>query len=119
MPSSTSGNVTFARASLGFPDTGYRVASWGPVVRSGNDFSVTVRVERFTGRAETRRSAAHQVFVLGENLPPNDTFIFTVRFPDGVAWSSRPWTPEGQRVPQSNASDNPYFFVRQHYIDCL
>ncbi|HEX5707146.1 MAG TPA: DUF4214 domain-containing protein [Pyrinomonadaceae bacterium] len=109
--------VTFARAQLFFPDTGHRVASWGPLVRAGNDFSVTVRVERFTGPSQTKTTTAEQVFVLGENLPPRETFTFTVRFPDGVAWSSHAWTPEGQRVPLANALESPHYFVRQQYVD--
>ncbi|HYN86705.1 MAG TPA: DUF4214 domain-containing protein [Pyrinomonadaceae bacterium] len=113
----TAGGVTFGRIQFFFPETGYRVASWGPLTRSGNDFSVTARVERFTGPSESRVFTEQRVFVLGENLPPQETFTLTVRFPDGTAWQSHPWTPAGQRVNVSNWLDAPYYFVRQHYQD--
>jgi hypothetical protein len=114
----TDADVTFASACLTPPDDGYRVVSWGDVVRSGNDFSTLVRLERWTGRADTNTGGETcRVFQLGANLPPNDTFTFTVRFTDGVAHASFPFTPAGQRRNGMHPLDSPSFLVRQHYVD--
>jgi len=117
----TTGGLTTARPCLRFADTGYRVVEWRDPVRSGNDFSTTVKLERFTGRVERPRVLAEaeacRLFVLGVNLPPNETFTFTIRFTDGVAHTSRPFTPVSQSG--GNPIEHPAFFVRQHYLDFL
>ena len=116
----TTGGVTFAQPCLNFPDTGYRVIEWRDPVRSGNDFSTAVKLERFTGRVEKSRTAfqACRVFILGVNLPPNETLTFTVRFSNGVAHTSRPFTPTGQSGG-GNPIEHPAYFVRQNYLDFL
>ena len=114
----TTGGVTFAGIGLGFPDDGYRVAEWQPPARSGNDFVSHIRLERWTGRAETQKfTGDRRVFVLGQ-LPPQETFTVSAQFSDGVRHASAPFTPAGQSRPAGfNPIDDPAFFVRQHYLD--
>ncbi|HEX7174940.1 MAG TPA: DUF4214 domain-containing protein [Pyrinomonadaceae bacterium] len=114
----TTGGVTFTGIGLGFPDDGYRVVAWQPPARSGNDFVSQIRLERWTGRAETRQfQGDRRVFVLGQ-LPPTETFTVSAQFSDGVRHTSAPFTPAGTSRPAgSNAIDDPAFFVRQHYLD--
>jgi hypothetical protein len=114
----TVGRVTFARVGLIFPDESYRVVSWGPLVRAGNDFTTNIRLERSTSRAGSGGATSEErVFTLGE-LPLQETFTVSAQFSDGVRHTSAPFTPEQQRVA-GNMSDEPAFFVRQHYLDFL
>src|SRR5918993_1313764 len=66
----TSGERTHARVNIVFNDGGYRVVDWQPPVRSGNDFVSHIKLERWTGRTETRQfQGDRRVFVLGQLLP--------------------------------------------------
>ncbi len=115
----TAGGVTFTAVTLSFPD-GYRVAEWKPPARVGNDFVSRVRLERWTGRASAlNRKGDKRLFVLGQ-LPADETFTVSVEFTDGVRHTSAPFTPAGQARPAgTNPTDDPAFFVRQHYLDFL
>jgi hypothetical protein len=114
----TAGGVSFASVSLNFPDDGYRVVEWKAPARAGGDFVSQVRLERFTGRAESQKfKGEKRVFVLGQ-LPPTETFTVSAQFSDGVRHSSFPFTPSGQSRPAGfNPIDDPAYFVRQHYLD--
>ena len=116
----TTGGVTFASAELWFPDDGYRVAEWHAPERVGNDFVSRVKLERWTGRASALVSKREKrLFVLGQ-LPPDESFTFSVQFTDGVRRTTRPFTPAGtSNNTFANPLDDPAFFVRQHYIDFL
>jgi hypothetical protein len=116
----TAGGVTFAAVTLNFPDDAHRVAEWDAPTREGNDFVSRVRLERWTGRASgLARGSEKRVFVLGQ-LPPHETFTVSVEFTDGVRHTSFPFTPAGQARPAGmNPSDDPAYFVRQHYLDFL
>jgi uncharacterized protein (TIGR03437 family) len=50
----STGGLISPRVELYFPDTGYRVVDWGQIVRSGNELSVDVKVEQWTGDSEAR-----------------------------------------------------------------
>jgi hypothetical protein len=116
----TAGGVTFVSAELLFPDHGYRVTEWQAPERVGNDFVSRLRAERWTGGASTLRfKSEKRLFSLGQ-LPPNETFTFSLQFSDGARFSSAPFTPAGQARPASmHPLDDPAFFVRQHYLDFL
>jgi hypothetical protein len=116
----TAGGVTFTSVNLLFPDEGYRVAEWKPPARVGNDFVSRIRLERWTGRASGfNRPSDKRVFVLGR-LPAGETFTVSAEFTDGVRYTSAPFTPAGQARPAgTNPTDDPAFFVRQHYLDFL
>jgi hypothetical protein len=116
----TTGGVTFTFADLLFPDDGYRVAEWSAPERVGNDFVSRVKLERWTGRASVLAfKHEKRLFVLGQ-LPPNESFTFSVQFSDGVRQTTRPFTPAGTATNAfANPLDDPAFFVRQHYLDFL
>jgi hypothetical protein len=116
----TAGGVTFTSVGISFPDDGYRIVEWKEPVRVGNDFVSRVKLERWTGRASTLvHKGDKRLFSLGQ-LPPNESFTVSVEFSDGVRQSSFSFTPAGTARPASmNPSDDPAFFVRQHYLDFL
>ena len=116
----TTGGVTFASAELWFPDDGHRVVEWHAPERVGNDFVSRVRLERWTGRASALAfKREKRLFVLGQ-LPPGESFTFSVQFSDGVRHTTRPFTAAGTSSNAfANPLDDPAFFVRQHYLDFL
>ncbi|HEX8921322.1 MAG TPA: hypothetical protein VF766_07575, partial [Pyrinomonadaceae bacterium] len=61
----TSGGVTSTKVEFYFPDTGYRVVDWGQVSRSGNDFSVDVKAEQWTGESMARTTLLDHDYELG------------------------------------------------------
>jgi hypothetical protein len=54
----TASDTRTLKVEFYFPDTGYAVTDWGQIMRSGNDFSVDVKADRWTGE-----SAATTVYV--------------------------------------------------------
>jgi hypothetical protein len=116
----TAGGVTFTSVGISFPDDGYRIVEWKEPVRAGNDFVSRVKLERWTGRASAlAHKGDKRLFALG-TLPANETFTVSVEFSDGARRTSHPFTPAGTARPASmNPSDDPAFFVRQHYLDFL
>lgn len=64
----TSGLI-FAKVEFYFPDTGYRVVDWGQVSRSGNDFTVDVKAERWTGDSQARTTIVDHDYELGTLSP--------------------------------------------------
>lgn len=50
----SSDGLTMTKVELYFPDTGYRVVDWGQATRNGNEFSVDVKAERWTGDSQAR-----------------------------------------------------------------
>ena len=79
----TTGGITFTEGELYFPDTGYRVTDWGQVVRAGNEFSVDIKAERWTGESEARVTRAEQTYQLGALAP--GTYFFTIKIYGSVA----------------------------------
>jgi hypothetical protein len=79
----TTGGITFTEAELYFPDTGYRVTDWGQVIRAGNELSVDIGAERWTGESEARVSLTEQTYPLGALAP--GTYFFTVKINGAVA----------------------------------
>lgn len=79
----TTGGVTFTEGELYFPDTGYRVTDWGQVVRAGNEFSIDIKAERWTGESEARVTRAEQTYQLGALAP--GTYFFTIKIYGSVA----------------------------------
>lgn len=79
----TTGGVTYTEGELYFPDTGHRVTDWGQVVRAGNEFSVDIKAERWTGESEARVSLTEQTYQLGALAP--GTYFFTIKIYGSVA----------------------------------
>jgi hypothetical protein len=73
----TTESTTFTEVELYFPDTGHRVTDWGQVMRAGNEFSVDIKAERWTGESEARVSLTEQAFQLGTLTP--GTYFLTVK----------------------------------------
>jgi hypothetical protein len=61
----TAEGVTFTKVELFFPDTGYSVIDWGQISRSGNEFSVDIKAERWTGESQARTIIVGQDYQLG------------------------------------------------------
>lgn len=59
------GGATFTKVELYFPDTGYSVVDWGQVSRSGNEFSIDVKAERWTGESTARTTLVDHDYELG------------------------------------------------------
>jgi hypothetical protein len=79
----TTGGITYTEVELYFPDTGHRVTDWGQVVRAGNELSVDIRAERWTGESEARVSLTEQTYQLGALAP--GAYSFTVKINGTVA----------------------------------
>ena len=69
------GGFITARVELYLPDTGHRVTDWGHVSRSGNDFVVDIRAERWTGETERRTVLASHDYPLGSLSPGAYTIV--------------------------------------------
>ncbi len=64
----TSG-LRLAKVELYVPDTSYSVVDWGQVTRSGNEFTVDIKVERWTGESQARLSIIDHDYELGTLSP--------------------------------------------------
>jgi hypothetical protein len=106
---------TYAYTKLNFPDTGFRVADWGTLSRTGNDFSVNATIERFGGTSTPAISSTAQIYDLGALAAGNYTFTFrnsatTVKTLN-ITVSNTP--------PPANPIDEAREFVRWQYKDFL
>lgn len=63
------------KIELYFPDTGYRVVDWGQVTRSGNEFTVDVKAERWTGESQARTTVVDHDYDLGTLSPGSYSLI--------------------------------------------
>ena len=61
--------LSMTKVELYFPDTGYRVVDWGQVTRNGNEFSVDVKAERWTGDSQARTTLVDHDYELGALQP--------------------------------------------------
>jgi hypothetical protein len=61
----TAEGVTFTKVELFFPDTGYSVIDWGEISRNGNEFSVDIKAERWTGESQARTILVGHDYQLG------------------------------------------------------
>jgi hypothetical protein len=48
------GGLVNIKVELYFPDTGYSVIDWGQIVRDGNELSLNIQAQRWTGESEAR-----------------------------------------------------------------
>jgi hypothetical protein len=79
----TTGGITYTEVELYFPDTGHRVTDWGQVIRAGNELSVDIGAERWTGESEARVTLAEQTYQLGGLAP--GAYFFTVKINGSAA----------------------------------
>ena len=73
----TSGNTTLARVKFTFRDCGSRVIDWGAVERQGNNLSVDIKAERWTGVVCLAITTAEHIYNLGQLQP--GAYTFTVK----------------------------------------
>ena len=85
----TAAGITNTKVELYFPDTGYRVTDWGQVSRSGNEFSVDVEAERFTGESLARTTLASNDYTLGALAPGAYTLVVKLH---GTIVRTQPFT---------------------------
>ena len=102
----TTGGITTTKVELYFPDTGYRVADWGQVSRSGNEFSFDIKAERFTGESEGRTIIAEHDYSLGALAPGSYTLVIKLH---GVVVRTQPFT-----INPSDASSAPKLLTEQN-----
>lgn len=57
--------ITYIRVDFLFPNSGYRVREWGQLTRSGNNFSVDTKVERWTEESPAQTTIIDRNFQLG------------------------------------------------------
>jgi hypothetical protein len=84
---STSDRGTTVEVRLICPNTGYRVSNWGSVSRSGSEFLVDLKVERWTGGSAQMITTLKQTYALGALAP--GTYSFTVMVYGSVAKTQR------------------------------
>ena len=79
----TTGGISFTKVGLYFPDTGHRVTDWGQIIFAGNELSVDIRAERWTGESEARVILTEQTYQLGVLAP--GAYSLTVKLNGSVA----------------------------------
>lgn len=92
----TTEGTTYTKVELYLPDTGYRVTDWGQVTRSGNDFSVDVKLEHFTGESEANISIAAQDFPLG--VLASGSYTLTIKI-NGTSVRTQPFSITASSAP--------------------
>jgi hypothetical protein len=113
----TSGGVTFAFVTLNMGDQPVRVLDWGTVARHETDFSIDIKIERWTGAPVRRGPGVNQAFSLGPTPP--GSYSFTV-YSRGALVFRQPFNVlSASGSVFGNPIDDPHFFVRQHYLDFL
>lgn len=73
----TSG-LRLAKIELYFPDTGYSVVDWGQIARSGNEFSVDIKAERWTGESQAHTTVVDHDYELGTLSPGSYSLIVKI-----------------------------------------
>jgi hypothetical protein len=89
--------ITRIKIELYLPDTGYSVVDWGQVARSGNEFSVDIKVERWTGDAQTRTVLVSHDYELG--TLSSGTYALLVKM-YGTTVRNQPFTINAAPAPK-------------------
>ena len=82
----------FAKVEFYFPDTGYAVIDWGQLARSGNEFSVDIKAERWTGESQARTTLVDHDYEFGNLAPGSYSLIVKM---NGTTVKTVPFTVEG------------------------
>jgi hypothetical protein len=91
-----SGGPTFIKVEFYFPDSGYRVVDWGQVTRSGNEFTVDIKAERWTGETEARTIIADHDYELGTLSPGAYSLVVKMY---GTTVRTQPFSIEASSAP--------------------
>ena len=100
---------------LTFPDSGFRVTSWGTPARSGNAFTVNTAVERFNGVTAPFVNNTAQIWDLGTLTADSYTFAFRN---NGTTVETLSFTVSST-APPANPIDEAGEFVEWQYRDFL
>jgi hypothetical protein len=106
---------TYAYVKLTFPDGTYRVSSWGQAVRSGNEFTVDVAIDRSSGASVPSSSDDAQIYDLGPLTI--GSYTFTLKVAGAVARSQDFIVSPLPAL--ANPIDDQRQFVRRQYLDFL
>ncbi|MGI8656828.1 MAG: DUF4214 domain-containing protein [Pyrinomonadaceae bacterium] len=106
------------RLRLTLPDAGYRITDFGQVARTGNDFSVDVKAEKYTGGGSGQVIVTLIRIYEMSNLAPGD-YTFTLKSRDSLVRRKTFTVTSGFSFFKGNPIDEPSFFVDQHYRDFL
>jgi hypothetical protein len=90
---------TFAKVEVYFPDTGYGVVDWGRVTRSGNEFSVDLKAERWTGESEARTRIESYDYELGTLSAGSYTLVVKMY---GTTIRTQPFSVQAANPPASS-----------------
>jgi Tol biopolymer transport system component len=106
---------TYAYVRPQFPNAGYRIANWGQVGRTGNDFTVDASVEKFIGLSIQAVVTTAQIYDLGPLA--NGTYNFNFKTSGTLAKTLQ--FVISSTVPPPNPIDDARQFVKQQYRDFL
>lgn len=111
----TCGERAFAKVTITFNDTSYRITDWGSVQLTNNNFQVDIKAEHYAnGGAAQVIVPVVKVYDLGKVGPGTWSFTVTSR---GVVIKSKSFNTGG--VPTADPLDDPSVFVSQNYEDFL
>jgi hypothetical protein len=85
----TDAGITYTKVALYLPDTGYSVVDWGQVVRNGNEFSIDVKAERWTGETQKRTVLVSHDYELGALQAGSYTLVIKMY---GTTVKNQPFT---------------------------
>ena len=106
---------TYALVKLAYPYGSYRIADWGSVTRSGNDFTVDAALERSNNSASPVTYDDTHIYDLGPVT--TGSYAFTLKISGDVARSQDFIISS---IPAlANPIDDQRQFVRQQYLDFL
>ena len=106
---------TYALVKLAFPYGSYRIADWGQVTRSGNDFTVDAALEPTDDPASPVSYDNTHIYDLGPLT--TGSYTFTLKVSRGVARSQDFIISSLPAL--ANSIDDQRQFVRQQYLDFL
>lgn len=107
--------TTFGYLRIIFGGNSVRVADWGQVTRTGNDFAVTPRIERVPLTVGEPNTNTH-IYDFGKR--PDGNYTFTFKSPEFPAPLTHSFAISGTQ-PAANPIDEAGEFVRRHYFDFL
>jgi hypothetical protein len=90
------GGLVYPKLELYLPDTSYRVLDWGQLVRSGNELSVDIKVEHWTGDSEARETIINHDY--GPITLSPGAYLFVVKI-YGTTVKTQSFTTSEQSAP--------------------
>jgi hypothetical protein len=107
--------ATQAYVKLTFPDNGYSVTDWGQITRTGNDLTVTAKIEPAQLAPVGEQASTAHIYDLG--ALPTGSYNFT--FNSNLTTAQTKSLTVTNDPPTANPLDEARQFARQHYVDFL